>query len=112
MALPAVRWRSSVSEAPPGFEGPRLGREDQPALTDEQRMLLDLRDVLYEGSWEDFRHDLKARRESRPYVFEIMPASPRLMETIERHLRAIDELERWEHDHGRRLRCSAAGRED
>ena len=70
-------------------------------------MLLDLRDVLYDGSWEDFRHDLQARQESRPHVFDVVRPSPRLKKTIEQHLRVIDELERWERTHRRRLRGDA-----
>ncbi len=98
-----------MSDPPPGSPNPprEPSPEGVPALTDEQRMLLDLRDVLYEGSWEDFRNDLKARQESRPHVFEIIPPSPGLKETIERHLGVIDELERWERRHGHRLRGDA-----
>ncbi|MHC4233903.1 MAG: hypothetical protein ACYSUQ_02190 [Planctomycetota bacterium] len=66
-------------------------------------MLIDLRDVLYEGSWEDFRNDLQARQESRPHVFDVVPPSPRIKEIIERHLQVIDELERWEETYGRTL---------
>ncbi len=77
-----------------------------PELTDEQQMLVDLRDALYEGSWEDFCNDLTARRESKPHVFDVVPPSPRLIETIDRHLRVIDELDRWERLHG----CTLRGR--
>lgn len=67
-------------------------------------MLVDLRDILYEGSWEDFRRDLEARQASEPHVFEIVPPTPRLQETIARHLQVIDELDRWERRYGRTLR--------
>jgi hypothetical protein len=98
-----------VSDTPPGFpiQPPGPSPEDQPALTDEQRMLVDLRDKLYEGNWEDFRRDLKARQESKPYVFDVVPPTPRLRETIARHLRVIDELDRWERHYQRTLRSSA-----
>ena len=86
--------------------GPGPSPADPPVLTEEQRMLVDLRDVLYEGSWEDFRSDLKARQESRPHVFDVVPASPRLKGTIERHLRVINELDCWERAHGRKLHGS------
>ena len=36
------------------------GRNDL-RLTDEHRMLLRMRDTLYEGSWDDFAHDLRAK---------------------------------------------------
>jgi len=95
-----------VSGMPPGCPNPPPGPsgDDGPGLTDEQRMLLDLRDVLYEGSWEDFRRDLEARQSAEPHVFEIVPPSPRLQEAIARHLEVIEELEQWERQHGRRLR--------
>ena len=70
-------------------------------------MLVDLCDILYEGSWEDFRRDLLARQASRPHVFEIVPPSPHLREAIDRHLRLIDDLDGWEQHYGRRLRGSA-----
>lgn len=97
-----------MQEPPAGVPSPAPGSpsDDGPALTDEQRMLIDLRDILYEGSWTDFRQDLEARREERPHVFDTVPESSRMRETIDRHLRLIDELERWEQQHGRRLRGS------
>ena len=70
-------------------------------------MLVDLRDALYEGSWEDFRHDLTARRDSRPHVFDTVPECSRLEEVIDRHLQVIDDLQRWEQHYGRTLRASA-----
>ena len=98
-----------MSDAPPEWPIPRPSpsADDHPELTEEQRMLLDLRDVLYEGNWDDFRNDLTARQESRPHVFDTIPPSPGLRDTIARHLRVIDELERWERNHRRRLHGSA-----
>jgi hypothetical protein len=69
------------------------GQGGLPALTEEQRMLLRLRDDLYEGQWELFVQDLKARLAGEPHVFEIGPASDRLKETITNHLQLIDELQ-------------------
>ena len=96
-------------DAPPEWPIPRPSpsADDHPELTEEQRMLLDLRDVLYEGNWDDFRNDLTARQESRPHVFDTIPPSPGLRDTIARHLRVIDELEHWERTHRRRLHGSA-----
>jgi hypothetical protein len=68
--------------------------------------MVDLRDVLYEGSWEDFRRDLTARRDSRPHVFDTVPECSRLDEIIDRHLQVIEDLSRWEQHYGRRLRGS------
>ena len=53
---------------------------------------------------QDFRDDLHARRTGRPHVFDVVPPSQRLIETIDRHLQAIDELDRWEQLFERKLR--------
>jgi len=78
---------------------------DPSNLTDEQQMLLRVRDTLYEGSWDDFARDLRARRDARPHVFDIVPASETLRETILTHLRQIDRLRNWERRHGIALRA-------
>jgi len=70
------------------------------SLSSEQRMLVKIRDTLYEGSWEDFANDLRDRLAGRPHVFETMPASPRLRETIGHHLTLIEEMARWEQASG------------
>lgn len=67
-----------------------------PALNEEQRMLLRLRDELYEGQWNLFVKDLEARLAGEPHVFEIGPASGRLAETIAAHLRLIEDLRAME----------------
>ena len=67
--------------------------EHKPTLTDEQRMLVQIRDTLYEGSWDDFLRDLAARSEGRPHVFAIGEASPELRTTIERHVSLIHEMQ-------------------
>ncbi len=73
-------------------------------LTDEQRMLLDIRDTLYEGCWEDFKRDLEARRRAQPHVFETVPESPEMLATIDHHLTLIDAMGAWERANGRDLR--------
>ena len=78
---------------------------DRFLLTDDHRMLLQIRDTLYEGSWEDFIHDLRARAEGRPHVFEIGPASERMKATIAGHLAMIEQMQSWEAAHGRALRA-------
>jgi hypothetical protein len=72
-------------------------------LTDEHRMLLDIRDTLYEGSWEDFVRDLRARERGRPHVFDTLPDSPALKATIEGHLVLIEAMRAWETNRGCRL---------
>jgi len=67
-------------------------------------MLLEIRDTLYEGCWEDFIRDLEARAAGRPHVFELVPASSKMKATIAGHLRMIDEMRKWESVLGRPLR--------
>ncbi len=70
------------------------------ALTEEHRMLLGIRDTLYEGSWVDFARDLAARRQAQPHVFETVPESPVMQATILAHLALIAEMRAWEERHG------------
>jgi len=68
-------------------------------LTEEHRMLLRMRDTLYEGSWEDFTRDLRARLQGRPHVFETVPDSPSMQATIRDHLAMIGDMQAWETRH-------------
>jgi len=63
-------------------------------------MLLAVRDTLYDGSWDDFLLDVRARLADRPYVFDVHAATPRLKDTMRRHVELIEQLRQWEHDHG------------
>jgi hypothetical protein len=45
--------------------------QDRLKLSDEERVLVQLRDELYEGSWEEMQRDLEARRDGKPYVFKL-----------------------------------------
>ena len=73
-------------------------------LTAEHRMLLRIRDTLYEGSWEDFVHDLKARAADKPHVFDVIPPSATMKSTIKNHLAMIAAMAEWEEQYGRPLR--------
>ncbi len=68
-------------------------------LSDEHRMLLRMRDTLYEGSWEDFTRDLRARANHEPHVFETIPETPGLDQTIRHHLDLIAAMKTWEDEH-------------
>ncbi len=57
-----------------------------------ERMLVDLKDLLYEGSWDRVLSDLRAARENRPYVY-------RLSNAIERDLKAIERMKSYEEKH-------------
>jgi hypothetical protein len=73
------------------------------SLSEEHRLLLRMRDTLYEGNWADFVRDLRARAEDRPHVFETVPTSPHMKATIASHLAMIDQMQAWEFEHGRAL---------
>jgi hypothetical protein len=58
-----------------------------------ERVLLDLKDQLYEGSWERILGDLKARLENKPYIYK-------LSQTISRDVAAIERMKAFEVRHG------------
>lgn len=76
-------------------------------LSDEHLMLLRIRDTIYEGHWGDFTHDLTARVEGKPHVFETVPANPHMKATIERHLRLIEQMGAWETKAGTSLQADS-----
>jgi hypothetical protein len=49
-----------------------------------ERVLIDLKEQLYEGSWERMLEDLKARLENRPYIYKLSQAISRDLAAIER----------------------------
>lgn len=81
-------------------------------LSEEHRMLLRMRDTLYEGSWTDFVHDLNARTTDRPHVFATVPESHGMRTTIERHLSLISDMVDWERLHELVLGADAASPAD
>lgn len=62
------------------------------ALTEEERMLLVLRDELYGGSWDKMEEDLRNRLKGRPYIFK-------LVNRIEEDLKRIEKLRSYEQKH-------------
>ena len=52
-------------------------------------MLIDVRDQLYGGAWEDLELDLKARKDNKPYIFK-------LVTKIDEDLGRIERLRRYE----------------
>lgn len=77
--------------------------DDAFSLTADCRMLVQIRDTLYEGSWEDFERDLRARAAGRPHVFETIPETPGFEATIAHHLDLIEKMRAWETQHQRIL---------
>ena len=54
-----------------------------------ERVLLDLKDHLYEGSWERILEDLRARLDNKPYIYK-------LSQTITRDVAAIERMKAYE----------------
>ncbi len=71
-------------------------------------MLLQMRETLYEGEWEDFVRDLRARLAEKPYVFETVAPSAQVRGIIETHLVMIREMREWEDSTGLRLEASSS----
>ena len=63
------------------------------SLTSEDEQLLIIRDILYDGLWNEVILDLKARQEGKPFVFK-------LSSRIEEDLHRIDRLSEYENEHG------------
>ena len=62
-------------------------------LTDEDKMLLRLRQELYEGRWDAMLADLNDRLRGRPYIF-------RLASRIQDDLARVERLSRFEREKG------------
>lgn len=60
--------------------------------TTEEAMLVQMRDILYEGDWDDFVADLTARLEGRAHVFQTVAPQADMLATIARHLAIIAEM--------------------
>lgn len=58
-------------------------------LESYERVLLDLKDQLYEGSWDRILGDMKARLENKPYMYK-------LGQTISRDMAAIERMRAYE----------------
>jgi len=58
-----------------------------------ERVLIDLKDQLYEGSWDRILEDLKSRLNNRPYIYK-------LSQFITRDVAAIERMKGYEIRHG------------
>jgi hypothetical protein len=61
-------------------------------LQTHERVLLELRERLYEGSWDRVLRDLRARLNGEPYIYK-------LSQTISRDIQAIKRLQAYEARH-------------
>jgi hypothetical protein len=62
-------------------------------LTDEDKMLLRLREELYEGRWDAMLVDLNDRLRGKPYIF-------RLASRIQDDMARVERLSRFEREKG------------
>jgi len=62
------------------------------SLSEEETMLIVLRDELYNGSWENMWTDLADRLKGRPYIFK-------LADRIEEDLARIEKMQEYEKTH-------------
>ncbi|MBZ0135987.1 MAG: hypothetical protein K8I27_06400 [Planctomycetes bacterium] len=67
------------------------------SLSEEEKMLLVLRDELYMDSWDKMEDDLRNRLKGRPYIFK-------LVNRIEEDLERIQKLRAYEEKHKINLR--------
>ena len=84
----AKRTADAGGEPPPG--------EFLAGLDKSARLLLSLREELYEGSWEMMVGDLEARLGGRPYIFK-------LSQRIEKDLENIRKIRGYEERNGLNL---------
>jgi hypothetical protein len=61
-------------------------------LSGDERMLVSLRDELYDGSWDQMLKDLKDRLEGKPYIFK-------LVNRISADIQRIEKLREYEKKH-------------
>ena len=63
------------------------------SLAREEVQLLVLRDILYDGSWDEIVRDLEDRRDGKPFIYKLQT---RIDEDLER----IEKLRTYEAKHG------------
>jgi hypothetical protein len=77
------------TDSAPGGSAEARARAFVASLSEEEVMLLRLRDELYDGRWDAMLADLNDRLQGRPYVFKL---AHRIQDDIER----IERLNRFE----------------
>lgn len=63
------------------------------SLTSEQQQLIALREILYEGRWDEMVSDLEARRDGKPFVYK-------LQTQIDEDIQRIEKIRSYEQEHG------------
>ena len=85
---------SSQPRHPPETDAHRDGivREFVESLSESERMLVVLRDGLYDGDWQAMLDDLRARLAGRPYIYK-------LVNRIQDDIAHIEKLAAFEQAH-------------
>jgi hypothetical protein len=84
--------RPPARNAPGSGAGVGNARARRPRpLTAEERLLVELREWLYEGSWEMLLSDLTSRLAGRPHLFELFADLP---DEATRRQRIFDDINR------------------
>jgi hypothetical protein len=81
------------TESPPKAGADEQARTFVANLTEEEIMLVRLRDELYDGRWDAMLADLNDRLQGKPYIFKL---AHRIQDDIER----IERLNRFERQKG------------
>jgi hypothetical protein len=87
-------WSTAVSDAELSASGSDPYLDVPPEvfiarLETYERVLVDLKEHLYEGSWERILDDLRARLDNKPYIYK-------LSQTISRDVAAIERMKSYE----------------
>lgn len=91
-AAKGTEKKGSSSSLNPGQSYPGDVEQFVAQLSDEQRMLVLLKNELYEGSWDAMREDLSNRLDGKPYIFK-------LANRIKDDMGRIKELQSYEDEH-------------
>lgn len=87
--------RQGIHKNVTGAKSDKTDQNSSPPVEDishEERILVILRDELYDGSWQIMEKDLEDRLEGRPYIFK-------LHNRIEEDLERIEKLKEFEEEH-------------
>ena len=87
-------WSTAVSDAELSASGSDPYLDVPPEvfiarLEPYERVLVDLKEHLYEGSWQRILDDLRARLDNKPYIYK-------LSQTISRDVAAIERMKSYE----------------
>ncbi len=71
-------------------------------LTKEERLLVTIRDELYQGSWDELLCDIEARKGRKPFIIK-------LTNRLEEDKARVEKLRAFEREHAVDLRALLSG---